>query len=91
MLYFIEAKFADSASLPGQLALVIPCFCLISTGIIGGSAHLLGTYERAGDPNSCPYTYTASALPTEPSSQIPYTPHYNTRTVAVAGDGVSWI
>lgn len=55
-------------SLSSQLALRVPCLCLLSTGIMGGQWHLPGLHMGSGYLNSGPQVYVVSILPMESSN-----------------------
>lgn len=62
----MSLELAHSASLSIQLALWVPCICLLNAGVIGRLSHLSDMYVVACSLNSGPHAY---AVTTEPSFQ----------------------
>lgn len=81
-LSHMSLELAHSASLSIQLALWVPCICLLNDGVIGRLSHLPDMFVVACSLNSGPHAY---AVTTEPSFQparmsfrVPLTSTYST-------------
>lgn len=58
----MNPEFAHSGSLPSQLALGIPCVCLLHPGMTGGLSCLPWIYLSSQDPDSGAQAHTASGF-----------------------------
>lgn len=62
----VSFEAGSPACLATQLALVSPYFHFPNARITGRKPHPSNIYVGAGDPNSSPHVYVASALTSEP-------------------------